>query len=166
VTATYEVSVAAVDLAGNVDPTPASASILVDGVVPFVVVNGARVRSADEGAVGVTWTMRDDTTASEALSVRVEVYELTDPADALSTRLVETQELAAGTTESKIEINESGGVYRVEVHVTDKAGNDSQSSLLLNVASTGGCSVGGNGSSGSVLLLLALGLLFLRRRRS
>lgn len=166
VTATYEVAVSAVDLSGNVDPTPATASVLVDGVVPYVVIQGKRVRRGDEGAVPVSWTMRDDSTASEGLSVRVEVYELTDPADAVSTRLVSSQELPAGTTETSVELTESGGVYRVEVHVTDEAGNDSESSMLLNMASTGGCSVGGQSTSGSLLLLLALGFLVMRRRQS
>jgi MYXO-CTERM domain-containing protein len=164
-TGTYEVSVVAVDLAGNVDPTPATASVVVDGLVPFVVVNGPRTRSADEGPVTVKWTMRDDRTWDEELGVRVEVYELQDPTDALSTRLVETQELAAGATETVIDLVGDGGVYRVEVHVTDEAGNDSQSSLLLSLASTGGCSVGGQGQGGAFLLLMALGFLSLRRRR-
>ncbi len=165
VTATYEVSVAAVDLSGNTDPTPATASVLVDGVVPYVLIQGRRVRRGDEGAVPLSWTMRDDSTASEGLGVRIDVYQLKDPADVLSAKLVSSQELPAGTTDTSVELSESGGVYRVEVHVTDEAGNDSQSSLLLNVASTGGCSVGGQGTSGSLLLLFALGFLSLRRRR-
>ncbi len=165
VTKTYEVAVAAVDLAGNEDATRATASVFVDGISPYVVVSGKRVRSADEGAVKVNWTMRDDSTSSEGLQVRVEVYELTDPADALSTRLVSTQELASGAIETSVELAGNGGVYRVEVHVSDEAGNDSQSSLLLNLSSTGGCSVGGEDSGGVFFLLLALGFLCLRRRR-
>ena len=161
----YEVSVAAVDLAGNVDPTPATATVFVDGIVPFVMVKGQRTRSADEGAVKVEWKMSDDLSGSDELAVRVEIYKVDDPGDALSARLIDSQDLAPGSTATSIELSESGGLYRVEVHVQDQAGNDSQSSLLLTVASTGGCAVGGESSSASFLLLLALGFLSLRRRK-
>ena len=70
----------------------------------------------------------------------------------------------AGTTSTIVELGKVGGVYRVEVHAIDEAGNDSQSSLLLGIASVGGCSVGGQGHSGSLLMMLALGLLYWRRR--
>ena len=163
-TDTYQVQVAAVDMAGNVDASPATATVTVDGIVPFVMINGARNRSADEGPVEISWTMNDDLTASSALAVRVDIFDLEDPSDTLSARLIETQELAAGTTSTTVELAKVGGVYRVEVHAIDEAGNDSQSSLLLGIASTGGCSVGGQGRSGGLLMLLALGLLYWRRR--
>jgi MYXO-CTERM domain-containing protein len=166
-TATYEVRVAAMDLAGNVDPTPATASVTVDGVAPFVMVQGARRRSGEEGPVQLGWNMSDDTTADEALRVRVEIYDVEDPTDILSARLIDTQELGAGASSTTVELEQVGGLYRVEVHVLDEAGNDSQSSLLLQIASSGGCSVGGSGNSGATsFLLLLLGLVGLRRRRN
>ncbi len=163
-TKSYEVSVAAVDLAGNVDPSPATATIMVDGIVPFVVVDGSRTRSADEGPVEISWTMNDDTTVAEKLSVRVEVYSLPDPADVLSAKIIDTQELAPGTTTTIVNLENAGGVYRIEVHAMDEAGNDSRSSLLLSSASTGGCSAGGPSSPfGTLLMVLALGWLWRRR---
>lgn len=164
-TKSYEVSVAAVDLAGNVDSSPATASVLVDGVTPFVVIEGSRIRNADEGALRVQWSMRDDQTSTSALAVVVQVYKLDDPTDALSTRLVQTQNLPVGSTETMVELEGSGGIYRVEVHVGDEAGNDSQSSLLLDLSSTGGCSVGGQSGGNAIFLLLTLGALLSRRRR-
>jgi len=166
VTKNYDVRVAAVDLAGNVDPSPATATVLVDGIVPFVVVSGSRNRDADQGPSEITWTMSDDTTAAEALAVRVEVYELMDPADVLSARLMDTQVLAPGATSAIVNLESVGGLYRVEVHAVDEAGNDSRSSLLLSSASVGGCSTGGtSGLGGALFLLLAMGLVSLRRRQ-
>ncbi len=164
-TANYQVQVAAVDLSGNVDATPETLEIRVDGIVPHIAVAGARTRRADQGPVSIQWTLSDDLTAPEQMSVRVEVYVLDDPADALSTRLIDTQELGAGATSTTVELEQDGGVYRVEIHAQDEAGNDSQASLLLSIKSTGGCSVGGRTGAGNLsLLLLALGMLALRRR--
>tara|TARA_R110002096_G_scaffold299503_1_gene493924 strand:+ start:26569 stop:28734 length:2166 start_codon:yes stop_codon:yes gene_type:complete len=164
-TNTYDVTVAAIDLAGNIDSSPVTATMLVDGIVPFVAVQGARSRDADEGPTEVRWNMSDDSTASEVLRTRLEIYELKDPADALSAQLVETQELALGATSAMVDLEKAGGLYRVEVHVVDEAGNDSRSSLLLSSATAGGCSTGGTSGSGSAaLLLLALGLVWRRRR--
>ncbi len=162
----YDVTIAAVDLAGNVDSSPARATMLVDGIVPFVAVQGARTRDADEGPTEVRWNMSDDTTATEALTARLEIYELADPADALSAKLVETQELAPGVTSAMVDLEKAGGLYRVEIHVVDEAGNDSRSSLLLSSATVGGCSTSGSrGGSSAALLLVALLLVWRRQRR-
>ncbi len=165
-TATYHVEVAAIDLSGNVDPTPGNVDITVDGIVPHIAVAGARTREADQGPVAINWTLSDDLSAPADMDVRVEVYVLDDPADALSARLIDTQELGNGATNTVVELEQVGGVYRVEIHATDEAGNDSKSSLLLTIPSSGGCSVGGSNGTGTMsLLLLALGMLALRRRR-
>ncbi len=166
VTATYDVSVAAVDLAGNVDPTPATARLLVDGVVPFVAIQGDRTRDADAGPTELRWTMSDDTTEGSRLAPRLEIYKLDDPADVLSAKLIETRELLVGATSATVDLKDAGGIYRVEVHVVDEAGNDSRSSLLLSSATGGGCSTGGtSGGSTAALLLMALGLVWRRRTR-
>jgi len=166
VTSTYQVQVAAIDLSGNKDASPDTVELTVDGIVPEVSVAGARTREADQGPVAINWTLSDDLTAAEQMPVRVEVYVLDDPADTLSARLIDTQELANGATSTVVELEQVGGVYRVEVHAKDEAGNDSKASLLLTIPSTGGCSVGGPAGTGNLsLLLIALGALFLRRRR-
>ncbi len=167
-TATYQVQVAAIDLSGNVDATPDTVELTVDGIVPHVAIAGARTREADKGPVAINWTATDDLSAPAEMDVRVEVYVLDDPADALSARLIDTQELGKGATNTVVELEQVGGVYRVEVHATDEAGNDSKSSLLLTIPSSGGCSVGGTTGAGNMsLLLLALGALaFLRRRET
>lgn len=166
-TGSYLFQVAAVDLSGNVDPTPQEVEVTVDGISPHLMISGRRIREASEGPAEIRWTMSDDLTAANTMPVRVEVYEVEDPTDALSTRLLYTQELAPGALSAVVELSEPGGLYRVEVHATDEAGNDSQSSILLTVPNSGGCSVGGAGSGGNTaLLLLALGLLVARRRRN
>jgi MYXO-CTERM domain-containing protein len=165
-TDTYQFSVAAVDLNGNIDPTPVEVEVTVDGISPQVIISGPRTRKAEEGPAEIHWSMSDDLTAGEALPVRVEIYEVEDPTDALSTRLLRTMELAPGATSAIVELDQPGGLYRVEVHASDEAGNDSMSSMLLTVASTGGCSVGGKGAAGNAgLLLLALGLFVAGRRK-
>ncbi len=168
VSATYNVSVAAVDFAGNVDPTPAEVDVIVDGVYPVVSIVGSRNRPADQGPVDISWNMSDDLTSS--LGVRVEIYDVIDPADSLSAVLIDTQNLAAGTTSTQVEIAGSSRVYRVEIHVVDDAGNDSIASMLLTNPDTGGCGcTAGGRSKGSPagLWLLALGALaYIRRRRA
>jgi hypothetical protein len=42
VTKTYQVEVAAVDLSGNVDPSPESVELLVDGIAPGLAIRGKR----------------------------------------------------------------------------------------------------------------------------
>ncbi len=164
-TDSYLFQVAAVDLNGNVDPTPQEVVVTVDGIAPQLVISGLRIRKASEGPAQINWSMSDDLTDASALTVRVEIYEVEDPTDALSTRLIRTMELAPGTTAATVELDEPGGLYRVEVHASDEAGNDSESSMLLTVPTSGGCSVGGGGSGGNAaLFLLALGLLVVRRR--
>ncbi|MCP4446112.1 MAG: hypothetical protein GY811_12315 [Myxococcales bacterium] len=165
-TDTYFVEVAAVDLSGNVDPTPDTVELTVDGIVPHVAIAGARTREADQGPVAIDWSVSDDVSAPADMNIRLEVYVLDDPADALSARLIDTQELGKGATNTTVHLEQVGGIYRVEVHAVDQAGNDSKSSLLLTIPSSGGCSVGGSAGAGNMsLLLLALGALFIRRRR-
>ncbi len=163
----YQVTVAAMDMSGNIDATPETIELNIDGIVPHVAISGARTRKANQGPVDISWAISDDISAASAMDVRVETYVLDDPADALSARLIDTQELGKGATNTIVELEQVGGVYRVEVHAVDEAGNDSKSSLLLTIPSSGGCSVGGNGGpAGASFLLLALGALAMRRRRN
>lgn len=165
-TLNYDVVVAAIDFSGNVDSSPATATLVVDGIAPRVVISGRRTKKADEGPVDIRWTLKDDLTTKETLAVRVDIFEIQDTSDALSTKLIESRELALGATQTTVELNNVGGIYRVEVHAIDEAGNDSQSSMLLTIASKGGCSVGGDGPMNTgLLMLLALGFLAIRRRQ-
>lgn len=166
VTRTYQVEIAAVDLSANTDPTPATLELTVDGIAPSVLILGERSVSQPEGgAVQLTWTASDDTTPETALATTLEVYRLIDPQDALSAELVETIELPAGATSAEVDVT-TGSLYRIEIAVTDQAGNTSSSALLLD-AGTGGClcNAGGNPGDAVPIALAFFGLLIVGRRR-
>src|SRR5690606_18012975 len=75
VTKSYRVHVAAIDLSGNVDATPAKVTIEVDGVAPSLAIDGMRSRNGTGGATElVTWTMGDDRTEDSAIAVRLDVF--------------------------------------------------------------------------------------------
>ncbi len=167
VSAKYHVTVAAVDLSGNIDPTPAEVDVDVDGIAPIVAVVGKRTLPANEGPVELRWVMSDDQSSSDAMQVRVEVYDVVDPSDSLSAVRIDTQDLAAGATSTTVEVTGSSRVYRIEIHAVDEAGNDSVASMLLTNPDPGGCGCTSGGSSEGSLgfWLLALGFLALRRKR-
>jgi hypothetical protein len=157
---TYKVQVAALDLSGNADGSPASVELEVDGVAPEVVVDGERTRRMGEGKQGksteLTWRMEDDYTAPEDLAARIELYQVTDPSDLLAVEHVRTIDLGAGATSGTIEV-EQGALYRAELHVADSVGNETVSAILLDASTDGGgCSASGGGGGGVLALLLAL----------
>ena len=164
---TYDVQVAAVDLGGNTDASPASVQIEVDGIGPEVLVDGDRVRKLAGGASDLSWTMNDDRTSPADLSPRIELYKVTDPADLLAVEHVRTIELVRGATTGTVEI-EDGALYRAELHVADNVGNETTSAILLDASHEdgGGCSAAGStGGAAASLPLLLLALLVPRRRR-
>lgn len=164
-TKTYSVQVAAVDLNGNVDPTPATAELLVDGISPGVAIRGSRVREVSGKSATVEWTASDDYTADDSLQARVEVYRLNDRKQALDKQLVETKEVSPGTTEATINIK-NGDLYRAEVVISDEAGNESRTALTLRTPGYGGgCSASGSGTGLPIGLGLAMMLLLGARRR-
>jgi hypothetical protein len=165
---TYDVQVAAVDLAGNVDPVPASVQVEVDGIAPEVLVAGERVRKSSGGPSELSWTMEDDRTPPADLAPRIELYRVTDPADLLAVEHVRTVELVRGATTGVVEI-EDGALYRAVLHVADNVGNETTSAILLDASPEdgGGCSAGGrSGAAGGLaVLLVALGLALAPSRR-
>jgi MYXO-CTERM domain-containing protein len=165
-TATYEVEVAAVDLAGNVDDSPVALALTVDGQAPEVALTGPRVVNRGTGPLSLAWRASDDTSAAEELATRVEVYEIDDPTDLRSRRLIERHELEAGSTSAALALG-TAALYRTEVHVRDRAGNESFTYALVRGSSGCGCDTAGDrlpaGPLG--LLLGSLALLWRARRR-
>jgi MYXO-CTERM domain-containing protein len=165
-TRTYRVEVAAVDLNNNTDATPATLELTVDGIAPRVLILGERnISQAEGGLVDLSWTATDDTTPESALSTSLKVYRLVDKKDALSAELVEEIEVATGATSAQVDVA-TGELYRIEVEVTDQAGNTSSSSLLLD-AGTGGClcNAGGNPADAIPMALALIALMMMGRRR-
>jgi MYXO-CTERM domain-containing protein len=147
VTARRRVEIAAVDLAGNVDPSPAVVELTIDGIRPDVSIETA----GDE----IRWAASDDTTAAAALEARVEVIELG------SGQVIHEQALAAGASSATLP-DLDGRDYRVVVYVADAAGNEGVASAVL--ARSGGCSAAGS-DAGWPLVLVALLVAFGLRRR-
>jgi hypothetical protein len=170
VSGTYDVQIAALDLSGNVDGSPASVQVEVDGIAPELVLEGDQVRKMEgENAKStvLTWRMSDDRTDSASLKPRIELYAVTDPEDLLAVEHVRTIEIAAGATTGTVEI-EGGELYRAELFVTDAVGNESVSAVLLDASKDeGGCSAPGGAGGGLSLLIALIGALGLvpRRRR-
>jgi len=166
VTATYDVAVSALDLAGNEDPTPERASVTVDGIAPAIKLLGERHRELSDTRVHFEWSMSDDLTAAAAMTAHVALYRVDDASDWTSNHLVGTVVMAPGQTACELDL-EPGALYRVEVSVTDEAGNQSTASMMTELAGGGGCSAGGGrGSAGLGLLLGLAALLAMRRRRA
>lgn len=171
-TATYRVSVAAMDLGGNVDPTPAVADVTVDGVSPDL-----RLLEYPRGTIAtatpvVTWTATDDVTPAEALEPRARIYRIRPDR---SGELVDEQDLGAGSASGKL-ILDPGTEYRVILDVSDEAGNVSSEAFLFTVSPDApapgagcGCEAAGRGGrspAAAALLLATVVALRLRRRRA
>ncbi len=164
VTATYNVAVAAVDLHGNEDPSPALATVQVDGITPHVKLLGERHRETTETTLHLEWTMSDDLSDPSAMPVHVAVYRVDDRSDWTTADLEQEHELAPGTTAIDLELG-ADTLYRVEVTAADEAGNETVASLTIQLPDAGGCSAtGGRGAPGFALLLAVAALVSIRRR--
>jgi MYXO-CTERM domain-containing protein len=160
---TYQVSIRAGDLSGNLDGTPATASITVDGVPPVLVLEGDRTR-LDEGPIDLAWRVSDDQSATGAIALRADIYEVDQADDLRAVTLLEKRALAAGETEARIEGLTGDALYRVDLVATDEVGNESVSSVLVDLR-TGGCQAGGAAGGGLAFGLALVALALGRRRR-
>jgi hypothetical protein len=165
VTATYQVQVAAVDLAGNTDPSPVALELTVDGIAPHVVVLGERIRDA-RGIASLSWRASDDLSADLDMRTRVELFRLDDPTDILDVTSMGVAEVPPGQSSADIPLDD-GALYRVDIVVVDEAGNEGRTSVLVSTGeqASGGCRAS-HGDAGSAWMLLVLaGLVCVRRRR-
>lgn len=170
-TATYRVEVSAIDLAGNTDPTPATADVTVDGLAPLVEITDGPNGVLDTARPMLEWTASDDLTPASGLVAHVEVSRLSTGG---SRELEQEFVLVAGETKLRLEL-EPGVAYLVSLRVHDAAGNRGSASRAFSVsadasdANTGcACSIGARGShsaAGGALLCVGLALLLVRRRR-
>jgi uncharacterized protein (TIGR03382 family) len=164
VTADYTVSVTALDLAGNEDPTPVTATVKVDGIAPHVKILGERHRELSDTELHIEWSMSDDLTQTSAMPVTVMIYEVGDRDDWTTADLVGKRILDPGTTALDLSL-EPGTLYRIEVHATDEAGNDTLASMMTQLQGGGGCNAGGGHSASLLFLLGVVALVVARRRR-
>ena len=165
-TKSYTVNVSAVDLNNNEDASPATMELTVDGIAPVVVVQGERAKLLDEaGSVDLAWTASDDLTSTDRLLTTVKVLRLKDPANPATAELVEEYSLRPNESSLTVEVG-AGSVYRVEVNVTDEAGNTATSAMLVDVAGGCGCRTAASpGGAAPIVLAFLLAGLIMRRRR-
>jgi len=163
---TYRVEAAAVDLAGNQDPSPATAELTVDGVEPHVAFLHNRERLDGGTTLSVEWAASDDLTPAGELASTVTLYRLTDRTDWMATEVVTSAELPPGLTAASLEL-EPGSNYRIAVTVRDRAGNESTTAFAYSLAGSGsGCGLSRQPAGGGSAWLLLMSLaVFLRRRR-
>jgi MYXO-CTERM domain-containing protein len=167
---TRHVEVRAMDLAGNLDPSPATIDVQVDGIAPIVTMTDVPPSMVDTAAPTFAFTATDDVTPADQLVSTVKVYDLTgDPKTP-----VYQDDLDPGATGAALRL-EPAHSYRVVLSVTDQAGNAGVRAFHLEVSPDAkplgggcGCNAGGRsgtGSAGAAALLALAGLAFVRRRR-
>jgi hypothetical protein len=180
----HKVEARAVDLSGNKDPTPASASFIVDGVQPTVTIDSAPTGAVQAASVEIGWSASDDRTAAADLEVKL-VCKHTAPGGGQETLFLDAG-FVAGQTQQQL-VSLTNGDYTVTVVARDQAGNLSKPAQVSFTVSgqtsgvpgpqptpqgeagpgaeEGGCSVGAAAApraTGWVILAL-LGLLWRRR---
>lgn len=167
-TATYQVAVSAVDLHGNVDPTPARAEVTVDGVPPRLRIFTRLEGEIDTPSPTLEWGMEDDLSPPERMTARIEVFRM-DPGPRLDQgELVAERDLGAGATTATLDLA-PGAEYRVVVNVYDEAQNRASESRIFAIPGDGACAcavpgrpVEGTGAPGAGALLVLLVFLGVR----
>jgi hypothetical protein len=147
------VRVAAIDLAGNEDPTPAQAEIMVDGIAPRLHVPVELVGLLDTEAPELTWVAEDDLTPPPRLVPSIALYDMRSE----EPKLLSDETLAPGATSAVLHLR-AGVEYRAVLRVTDEAGNSGIETMMFvaqgSAASGCGCAAAGRRQPASGLVLL------------
>lgn len=164
VTRSYHLAVAAVDLAGNVDPTPYETDVVVDGIPPHLHVDGEGVLRVASPVAELSWAASDDLTEAADLAYSVTIDRLADPADPYSAERIGVMDLEPGVTTARVQLAPDGH-YVLGVTTRDEAGNATIRNVLVVTEAASGCGCSAAAGTGaSPILLLLLALPFLRRR--
>ncbi|MCC6746938.1 MAG: hypothetical protein IT371_04720 [Deltaproteobacteria bacterium] len=156
------IEVSAVDLAGNVDPTPASFAVEVDHLPPTVDLMARPDALVSSRKIAVAFSAADDRTPAMELAATAELLRL--PEGGGMPAVVKVSPLEKGATVASFDGLE-GGVYKVRLTVRDAAGNVTSMDVGFTVEPQTGCSVGTPAGAGSTLAFILLGLVLLGRRR-
>ncbi len=158
----HEIEVAAVDLTGNVDPSPVSLFVTIDDVPPMLHLSQQPLGVTEDGEVLVDILPVDDRTPSGSIALRY-VASVISRRD-LPDRVLREGPLAAGEPLVLTDLPD-GEVVRIEIFGRDLAGNEgsAQTAVAVVLAPAFGCAA----APGLwPLALLALARLLVRRRRS
>jgi MYXO-CTERM domain-containing protein len=174
VTKVYAVRVAAMDLAGNTDETPAALDLQVDGILPTVGVTTQLRGELDTARPTITWQAADDLTPAELLTAKIRIDSLPLVFGTGQAEFVSEMNIAAGQMTAELSL-EPGKQYRTILTVYDQAGNGASQTLIFTVSASAsdaegcGCSAGGTTPAPvvpSLLALALLGIVRIRRRRA
>jgi hypothetical protein len=156
------IEVAAVDVDGNVDPTPLSIPVLVDDTPPNVSITGRPDSLVPEGSATVAFTASDDRAAPGGMTYRAKLMRVPDGGGV-------AQVIAERSLPGQMRVTFdglAGGVYKIRIEVSDDVGNVTSRDVGF-VVEGGGCSVANSplGAFGPLSLLLAFFVLVGRRRK-
>ncbi len=158
----HTIEIAALDLQGNLDPTPARLQLAVDESSPELTITSRPESIIAESEIAIAFTGSDDLTPAAQLSFGAELYRM--PAQGGAPELVQSRLFEAGISRVSFDRLEDG-VYKARVIAKDSAGNVTSKDIGFTVYREGGCAVAGRGGD-SALALLLLGLLIAIRRRA
>ncbi|MEM6731896.1 MAG: hypothetical protein AAF658_10090, partial [Myxococcota bacterium] len=159
---THVIEIAAVDLAGNEDPTPVFATFDVDADPPQIDLVQAPRGAVREERIEIVHVVRDNQTATA--NIRVD-YTIGEVARANVEDLVVGQgSLAAGEPLILENLMEDRG-YRVTLTAIDEAGNESKLDFAFAIDRTPTLDCSNTGGSLLWATFLCVGMLFFGRRR-
>jgi len=165
----HHVEVAAVDLKGNVDPTPLSVNLTVDDVPPGLEVTTPPPPLLEGSTIEVSFLGSDDQTPSERLSFQAELYRVPDGGG--EPQAVGLLAFRQGAGNARFD-GLADGVYKVRVIARDEAGNVTSQDFGFSVDLQTGCTAAPGRPGGRLPLLppallgLALLALLCARRGS
>ena len=140
------VEIAAVDLEGNVDPSPVVIHVAVDDTPPQVQFTKQPEPLVLGHEVHIAFVGSDDRTAAERLGYRVELWRVPADPDAVldhvetipASSATRMPSFASGMQTARFN-NLSAGSYRVRVVTRDEVGNLGATEADFDVSPTGGC---------------------------
>lgn len=165
----HKVEVAAMDHAGNIDPTPILIHLEVDNISPKLRITSWPLSTISGASAAVEFEGEDDRTPPDRLVYEAVLYSVPDEID--WPKIVDTRTVAAGDRRAEFN-NLERGIYVLRVTAKDEVGNVTSQDVTFAVSGVdGGCMMarGSNrGSARSIALLavLMLGLALQRRRSS
>jgi long-subunit fatty acid transport protein len=159
----HRVEVAAVDLNGNIDPTPAVHEFEVDAMPPTITLTKKPAEVERTRHIEVAFTGSDDRTPADALLFRWRLRRVDESTG--QTHTVREQDFAPGAQSFSLEVPDDGS-YALEVAVQDQAGNQSSAQAHFAVVEDGGCAAAPGSVRGSGIFVLVLFAIYLLRRRA
>lgn len=160
----HQVEIAAIDLQGNVDPTPAKVELKVDALAPELTITARPESIIGETAITIGFAGSDDLTPAPELAYSAELYRM--PSGGGAPELIQSRLFESGISSASFDRLEEG-VYKARVIARDSAGNVTSKDVGFTVNLDGGCALAGAPAhADGVLLGLLLALFVVCARRS